>query len=95
MLDGISDRTSEGGYAVDQTAIWFDEAYELSIAANAIKREAVNGHLYLNPALSPEQVKQRQAILGIAHAVIESARKRALDNFHGTICQEKNIQGGL
>lgn len=93
-LDGFSDRTPEGGYTVDQTAVWFDEAYELSVAASAIKRESVNGHIYINPPLSPEQIKQRQTILGIAHAVIESARKRALDNFHGTICQEKNTQGG-
>lgn len=70
------------GYSVDQAKEWFTTASDLTTAADAIKRESVNGHLFLNPPLSPEQVKQRQAVLGIAHAVIDSARKRALENFH-------------
>lgn len=70
------------GYSVDQAKEWFTTAYDLTVAMDAIKRESVNGHLFLNPPLSPEQITQRQAILGIAHAVIDSARKRALENFH-------------
>lgn len=67
---------------VDQTKEWFTAAADLTCAADAIKRESVTGHLYISPPMTSEQVSQRQAILGIAHAVIDSARKRALDNFH-------------
>lgn len=85
------------GYSVDQTAVWFEQATDLSTAAHAIKREMTTGHLYINPPLSAEQVKQRQAVLGIAHAVIDSARKRALENFHSLqhseTC-EKTLQVG-
>ena len=83
---------------MDQAKEWFTTASDLTIAADAIKRESVNGHLYLNPPLSAEQVQQRQTILGIAHAVIESARKRALENFHKLQHSEtcdRNIQVGL
>jgi len=74
---------------VDQTKEWFQAAADLTCAADAIKRESVTGHLYVQPALTPEQITQRQAILGIAHAVIDSARKRALDNFHQLQHQEQ------
>jgi hypothetical protein len=86
------------GYTVDQTAVWFDMAADLSVAASAIKREMTTGHVHIDPPLSPEQLKQRQAILGIAHAVIDSARKRALETFHqlqhSETC-EKTLPAGL
>lgn len=84
-------------FSVDQTAEWFNTAADLTTAAHAIKRESINGHLYIRPPLTPEQVAQRQAVLRIAHAVIDSARKRALENFHSLqhseTC-EKNTQAG-
>jgi hypothetical protein len=66
----------------EQSKVYFDLASELSIAENAIKREATTGHNYLDKPLTPEQIKQRQAILEMARAVIAASRDRALDNFH-------------
>jgi hypothetical protein len=87
----------ELGYSTDQAAIWFEQASDLQVAAHAIKRESVNGHLFIDPPLSAEQITQRQAVLGIAHAVIESARKRALTNFHliqhSETCEKNTLVG--
>lgn len=90
-------RTQFVGYSVDQAREWFTTAADLTTAADAIKRESITGHLYINPPLTAEQVQQRQQILSIAHAVIEAARKRALENFHSlqhSQSCEKNEAGG-
>lgn len=70
--------TSIVGYPVDLDREWLATYHDLYCAVNAIKRERINGHLYLEPRLSEAQVTQRQQILQIAEAVLESARKRAL-----------------
>lgn len=62
---------------------WLEESHDLAIATRAIFREMQMGHLGLN--LTPPQIAQRKQILGIAHAVIEAATVRAIDNFMGSI----------
>jgi hypothetical protein len=82
---------------VDQTKEWFVAAADLSTAADAILRESASGHLYIQPPLTDEQVGQRKQILTIAWSVIESARKRALENFHslqhGETCAKNTAVG--
>lgn len=75
-----------------QAQVHFELASELTIAASAIKRESVNGHHYIEPRLSPQQVQQRQAILGIAYAVVDAARLRALESFH-TLMESSKTNG--
>lgn len=76
----------------DQSTQWFETAADLTCAANAIKREMETGHLYIEPRLDPSQITQRKQILSIAHAVIEAARKRALENFHGSLLTRDSIK---
>lgn len=70
-----------------QAGDWFSHASDLTIATGAIKHEMETGGTAITPRLSPEQLAQRKQILGIAHAVIDAARKRALENFYGSLKQ--------
>ena len=78
----------------EQAQVWFEEATDLTNAHHCIIRERHRGHNYVEPRPTIEQIKSRQAILDIAAAVIDAARKRALEAFH-TLMESSKREGRI